>query len=285
MSISPLKLQTILPPVYKGFISSKIMSLDVTETKATCDNCLRARDRRFSFTYKKELKCCTFHPYLTNYAIGALLEQDEIQQQSTGAHQGISKNQGIQKIRNKIAEREFAFPIGMMAPFDYQYAFLTKSDDQFGNDENLLCPYYNRGQNRCDIWMFRGVVCTSFYCRSDYGQDGQKFWAVFSDYLSYVEMALAEECLVQMGFSPRDISDQLEFLNKREFEAEETEQKQISPAIDKSLWIGYDDKISFYKKCFAIVKNLDRNQFKEILGPQGLSLEKEVVEYANRRKN
>ena len=221
------------------------MSLDVTETKATCDNCLRARDRRFSFTYKKELKCCTFHPYLTNYAIGALLEQDGIQQQSTGAHQGISKNQGIQKIRNKIAEREFAFPIGMMAPFDYQYAFLTKSDDQFGNDENLLCPYYNRGQNRCDIWMFRGVVCTSF----------------FSDYLSYVEMALAEECLVQMGFSPRDISDQLEFLNKREFEAEETEQKQISPAIDKSLWIGYDDKISFYKKCFAIVKNLSNILF------------------------
>lgn len=273
MSLSSLKLQTILPPVYREFISAKVMSLDVTETKATCDNCLRSRDKRFSFTYKKELKCCTFHPYLTNYAIGGLLERDE------------AGNQGIQAIKNKIENREFAFPIGMMAPFDYQYAFLTKSDEQFGNDENLLCPYYNKNQNRCDIWMFRGVVCTSFYCRSDYGQDGQKFWAVFSDYMSYVEMALAEECLVQLDFSPRDISDQLEFLNKREFEAEETEQRQISSTLDKSLWNGYEDKVSFYKKCFAIVKNLDRNQFKEILGPQGLSLEKEVVEYANRRKN
>lgn len=247
-----------------------MLSLDVTETKATCNNCTRSRDKRFSYTYKAHLKCCTFHPYLPNYAVGALLQQpfDSV---------------GIINLKDKINKRKFAFPVGVMAPFDYQFKFLTKDEKQFGNDENLLCPYYDKTQNQCSIWQYRGVVCTSFFCRSDDGQNGLKFWAVLSDYLSYVEMALAEECLVQLDFSPRDLSDQLLYLNKREFEPDEVEQQSLTLEEDKRLWNGYLDKAEFYKKCFAIVQKIDRSQFKEILGEQGLELEKEVVDYANRR--
>jgi hypothetical protein len=266
------RLGLIIPPLYKNILSSKILGIDVTETKATCDNCLRSRDKRFSYTYKKDLKCCTFHPYLPNYAVGALLSLP---------HQ----TSGVKKLQQKIENRQFAFPIGVMAPFDYQFQFLTKEENQFGNDPSLLCPYYDDSAQQCSIWTYRGVVCTSFYCRSDYGQNGLKFWAVLSDYLSYVEMALAEECLVQLDFSPRDLSDQLLYLNKREFEPEETTQQQLSEVVDKSLWNSYSDKIDFYKKCFALVQRLDRNQFREILGRQGLELEKEVVEYADQRKN
>lgn len=270
MSLNALKLEYVVPKIYKNFVSAKVLGLNVTENKATCENCLRSRDKRFAYTYKSTLKCCTFHPYTPNYAIGALLSAQE-------------STVGIEKIKSKIHNREFAFPIGIMAPFDYQYQFLIKEEDQFGNDENLLCPYFDRLKNQCSVWQYRGVVCTSFYCRSDYGQDGQKFWAVLSDYLSYVEMSLAEECLVQLDFSPRDLSDQLVYLNKREFDQHETEQKNLSESEDKSLWNGYTDKYEFYKKCFALVQKIDRTQFKEIIGHQGLELEKEVIEYAKRR--
>lgn len=193
------------------------------------------------------------------------------------------KTSGIREVERKIQSGEFNLPIGILAPFEYQFRFLTKEESDFGNDANLLCPYYDRDANRCSIWQYRGVVCTSFYCRSDYGQNGLKFWAVLSDYLSYVEMALAEECLVQLDFSPRDLSDQLLYLNKREFEAQEVEQKIIEKSAMKKLWNGYLDAAEFYKKCFAIVSKIDRNQFKEIIGAQGLSLEKEVLDYAHRR--
>ena len=268
-----LKLKYILPAIYQNFLSDKVLSLDSAETKATCDNCLRSRDKRFAYTYKPDLKCCTFHPYLPNYAIGGLLSENSGYEGGVGRH----------KLIEKINKREFVFPIGALAPFDYQFLFLSKDEEQFGNDENLLCPYFDKNKNRCSIWQYRGVVCTSFYCRSDYGQDGLKFWAVLSDYLSYVEMALAEECLVQLDFSPRDLSDQLQYLNKREFEPNEIEMKDLSVEADKKIWNGYTDKIEFYKKCFKIVSQIDRKQFKEILGNQGLELEKEVVEYANRR--
>ena len=68
-----MQIKSIVPSVYQGFITSKILNLNASETKATCSNCLRSRDKRFSYTYKENLKCCTFHPYLPNYAVGALL--------------------------------------------------------------------------------------------------------------------------------------------------------------------------------------------------------------------
>jgi hypothetical protein len=265
-----MQLERIVPAIYKNFLSPRVLKIDATETKATCDNCLRSRDKRFSYTYQKNLKCCTFHPYLPNFAVGGLLQESQ-------------ETVGTQKIRSKIKNHEFNFPIGLIAPYDYQFKFLSKEEEDFGNEASLLCPYYDSQKNKCSIWTYRGVVCTSFYCRSDYGQNGLKFWSVLSDYLSYVEMALAEECLVQLDFSPRDLSDQLLYLNKHDFEAHEVVQSFISPQKMKLLWNGYDDAVEFYKKCFAIVQKVDRTQFKEIIGSQGLELEKEVLDYANRR--
>lgn len=270
MSYSQLntQLKNILPPLYAGLLSPAILSLSATETKATCDNCLRSRDKRFSYSYRRDLKCCTFHPFTPNYAVGAILSE-------------LSTPQIEAKIKNK----QFALPIGIMAPFSYQFKFLNKEESDFGNREDLLCPYYLKTENKCSIWLHRGVVCTSFYCRSDAGQDGQKFWAVFSEYLSYIEMALAEECLVQLDFSPRDISDQLMYLNKREFEASEVEQDILPDKEDLLIWNAYHDKYAFYKKCYEIVKNMDKKHFKEVLGNQGAELEYEVKDYAHRRKN
>ena len=265
-----MQIKNIIPQIYREFISSEVLNLDSTEKKATCKSCLRSKDKRFSYSYKSNLKCCTFHPYLPNYAVGALLSEN-------------NKTLGIQKIEKKISGKEFCLPIGILAPFDYQLNFLSKEEQDFGNRADLLCPYFDSSENQCSIWQYRGVVCTSFYCRSDYGQNGQKFWAVFSDYLSYVEMALAEECLAQLDFSPRDMSDQLMYLNKREFTDVEQSQKQLTPEVDKKLWNGYADKVAFYKKCFLLVSTMKRSQFKEILGTQGLSLEKEVIEFANYR--
>ena len=265
-----MQVKDIVPKLYRNFVSDKILGTLATETKATCENCVRSRDRRFSYTYRENLKCCTFHPYTPNFAVGALLSEPQ-------------KSTGILKIENKIKNLEFCLPIGILAPFDYQLRFLSKEETDFGNRADLLCPYFSTEKNQCSIWEYRGVVCTSFYCRSDYGQNGQKFWSLFSDYLSYVEMSLAEECLVQLDFSPRDLSDQLMYLNKRDFTAKEQQQKSLAAEVDQKLWNGYIDHTEFYKKCFNLVKKIDRRQFKEILGSQGLELEKEVIEYANRR--
>lgn len=257
--------KAVLPRIYHNFLDRKILNLDLKETKATCDNCLRSRDKRFPYLYESNLKCCTFVPFIPNFAVGGILEQ---------------KLDGHLIIEQMIADRRFTLPLGIFPDLNYQFRFTHKKEKDFGNDESLLCHYYDKSKNRCSIWQYRGVVCTTFFCRSDYGKAGQNLWSEMKDYLSYVEMALAEDCLVMKDFSPRDISDQLVFLNKKDFTKEEKSQVSLDLKQFKSFWNGYDNPREFYRSCFELVQKHNRSSFKEILGEQGLKLEKIVIQSA-----
>jgi len=258
-----MSLKKSLPDLYLSFLNRKILNLDIQETKATCENCLRSRDHRFEFTYDAKLKCCTFIPFLPNYAVGGILYENL---------------PGSDLIRNLIKKNHFNLPIGIFPDFKYQYLFLNKEKKDFGNDKNLLCHYYDQNLNQCSIWKYRGVVCTTYFCRSDFGVKGLNFWDMMKDYLSYVEMALAEDCLVMKDFSPRDLSDQLDFLNKRDFTSQEKTKTTLTSIEFKQCWNGYTNPEEFYISCYELVQKQNRQSFKEIIGPQGLKLEKMVLE-------
>jgi Fe-S-cluster containining protein len=255
-------LKEILPDFYSDLLNKNLLNLDVTETKATCNNCLRSRDHRFPYTYKPHLKCCTFYPFLPNYAVGGILKK---------------KLKGAEVIQQKIKNKEFTLPLGAFPTLKYQHQFYNKKQTDFGNREDLLCPYYNKTDQNCNVWEFRGVVCSTYYCRSDRGNAGQNFWTSMSDYLSYVELALAEECLVQLDFSPRDISDQLHFLNRKEWTKAQSIQDVLSATDFKFFWNGYIDYEKFYLKCYDLVQNVSKKEFAEILGDQGLALAKKLA--------
>lgn len=253
-------LKEIIPDIYQSLFPEFILNLDTTETKATCDNCLRSRDKRFDFLYRADLKCCTFYPFLPNFAVGGILKE---------------KLKGSDVIKRHIDKKQFTLPLGAFPTLKFQYEFLNRKKTDFGNREDLLCPYYNRENENCNIWKYRGVVCTTYHCRFNEGKRGERFWNKMNDYLSYVEMALAEECLVQLDFSPRDISDQLVFLNRQEWTKAEQSQEFLSSKEYKLFWNGYTDYEAFYLKCFDLVQSLNRQQFVKILGERGEWLEYE----------
>ncbi len=256
------RLKEILPDFYSNILNKDLLQLDVTETKATCNNCLRSRDGRFPYAYKPHLKCCTFYPFVPNFAVGGIL---------------VENLKGAAVIQDKIKRREFTLPLGAFPTLKYQHQFFHKKETDFGNREDLLCPYFDKVESNCGIWDFRGVVCTTFFCRSDRGKEGLRFWKNLGDYLSYVEMALAEECLVQLDFSPRDVSDQLHYLNRKEWTKEQSVQEFLSATDFKFFWNGYVDYASFYKKCYNHVLNLSKKEFKEITGQQGDHILKNVL--------
>lgn len=258
-----MSLKKSLPAIYERFINPQILNIDIIETKATCDNCLRSRDQRFEYLYKPELKCCTFFPFLPNYAVGGIIHK---------------KLNGASIVKNKIIKNEFNLPIGLYPTLKYQYDFQTKGVQDFGNKKNLLCPYYDTENSNCSIWEFRGTVCTTFFCRSDYGKKGIQFWDNLNEYLSYVEIALAEECLVMMDFSPRDVSDQLTFMNQKEFTLKQETQKSLNEKDMKMFWNGYKSPEDFYLMCYSMVQGLTKKQFQEIIGDKGRALEKNVLD-------
>ena len=91
-------------------------------------------------------------------------------------------------------------------------------------------------------------------------------------------MALMEEVLLQLDFSPREISEQISFLNPEELLPQENKVKFVSASFLEKIWKDYyKDEIHFYKKCYEIIQNLSERQFKKILGEQGLSIQKKVM--------
>ncbi|HNK92349.1 MAG TPA: hypothetical protein PKK42_04880, partial [Leptospiraceae bacterium] len=130
----------------------------------------------------------------------------------------------------------------------------------------------------CGIWSARNSTCISFHCLSSYGTQGFDFWGELSDYISYVEMALLEEALLQFKFTPIEISEQIRFLNPEKENRSFQKQEFLSEDFYKSIWKNYFGKEEdFYKECYKKIKSFSKKDFKRILGKQGLEIEKKVM--------
>jgi hypothetical protein len=249
-----------LPDIYRKLLPEKLLKAEIRETKATCSNCNWP-------AYQPTLKCCTYEPFLPNFLIGALFES------------AATAPSALKALRFKIEKRQFSLPIGMTASVKYQVAFNNRQEADFGNIKEWLCPYYNQEQNNCGIWKNRGAVCTTFFCQSSYGVMGEEFWKQMNDYLTYVEMAVMEEILVQLDFSPRQISDCLQYLNRQEGSPAELKTHNLSEAKARKLWNGYfEDQEAFFLKAHRIARELTPKSFREAMGELGEEIEASLFE-------
>ncbi len=264
-----------LPELYQKIFPKPLLSWQPQEKKATCDNCAmtvenqksRSSKKTIDVAYQPDLKCCTFHPFQPNFLIGGLLQTGQVLPRALNA------------IESKIATRAYALPIGILPPVPHQVEFNHRKKNEFGQREDWLCPYYEKSSNNCGIWKFRGAVCTTFFCQSSHGKKGLEFWDHMSNYLTYVEAALMEEALVMLDFSPRQISENLNFLNRFEATPKELKMDVLPLALAKELWNGYfDDQVGFYKKCHSIVTEMTLRDFRVAMGDQGQVLEKELMQ-------
>lgn len=261
-----MKLNEVCAPLISDYLDSTFGDVNVDEKTATCDDCVCSKACRGDLPfYRKDLKCCTFHPYLPNYAVGALLDADWVSVEM--------KNTLISKIKN----REYALPMGIFVPLTYQVKFNNRNPSDFGNKEEFLCPYYDQGHQRCGIWKYRGAVCTSYFCTSDRGDEGLRFWELLGDYLHVGEMVFAQDCIVSMGLSPESIDAQLEYINCQSGTPEELSSNSMSEALFKHHWMEWDgDIIEFYRGCFKYISSLDVAQIGELIRGETADLEEEL---------
>ena len=136
-----MKIQDQIAPLYKGILSSKVLKMNLTETKATCHDCLRAKKcSSLKEYFRADLKCCTYQPFLPNYIVGAILSDPEIA--------AVTKH----LITDRIQADQFVLPIGLFPSFSFQVEFINRDLHQFGQREDWLCPFFNKEENQCNIW-------------------------------------------------------------------------------------------------------------------------------------
>lgn len=249
-----MKLKYIIPPLYERYFPKALWNSDVQETKATCHQCIQAPHK-----YSNDLKCCTFWPFIPNYVVGQILLSAEEKYRSAQA-----------LVRKHIQKQYWVLPMGLVAPPTYQVNFNKDKSKVFGRDEDFLCPYFSKQTNNCGLWLYRGSVCTSFFCESSYGKEGQEFWQKFENYYSYLEMGVSQEILAYKDFSPRDVNTQLDYFMV---------QKKIQLPKDKykKMWKHfYGKEVDFYIEAARFAEEMPKSQIKEVLGETGLEIRNEL---------
>lgn len=170
--------------------------LNLTES-VNCSACPMAKKG----IYKSELKCCTYYPFLPNYLVGGILE---------------AGGEGARIILELLSQRAFVLPLGVLPPWDYKIRHKFKKGSDFGQRKDLLCPFFSQDKGDCSIWPFRNSACSTYFCTSDRGEEGKRFWAQTQETLFGFEMKLSQEYLLARGFLWNEVCEQLDFLEDPE---------------------------------------------------------------------
>lgn len=261
-----MTLAQLSSPFLTEYLRRKFIPVDLTERKATCEDCLCSKSKGQGLpNYHKDLKCCTFHPFLPNYVVGGILGDSAVSDDLK------------QIVRKKILDREYALPMGIFAPVSYQVKFNLRQAEDFGNREEFLCPYFNRLKKNCGLWKYRGAVCSSYYCASDRGELGLQFWEILGEYLHLCEMSLAQDCIVSMGLSPESIDPQLEYVNCSTGTPEEMASISMSKSVFGVYWSEWPEGVEdFYLACAKHVRSLSEKSFEDLLADDTSALEEQL---------
>ena len=257
-------LQDKIPSVYHS-IFPELLSIEFPEEKiATCNTCNLCRSTKSPYI---NTKCCTYHPQLANFLIGGVLT-DDIEQLKLGRA----------RIKAQIKARIGVTPYGIIPSVSYSIKKKEADSQEFWSRprkliESLLCPYYDKGN--CTVWKYRENLCVTYFCSSIGGTDGKTFWNKLNKYLKMAETTLAQFAMLELGWPPAKIKTQS--VTTADFNLE-NEGGIINEANYTTLWGKWaGSEEDFYKKCFAIIKNIDAHEFKRITG-----LSREILEAAIR---
>jgi Fe-S-cluster containining protein len=254
-------IREIFPAVYRSILPSFFDSAAVREEKATCSSCVMCPSASGAapgaIHFRPDTKCCTFHPTLPNYLVGAIL-----------GDRSPALDIGRARIRDKIANRVGVTPMWLAAPRKLTLLLDAARDEAFGRSLLLRCPYFEADGGRCTIWMHRESSCTTFFCRYSQGADGLAFWKALEHYFRYVERSLARYATRALGTDLTEPGVARGALTLEDLE-------DMPPAADQyarywGSWQGREEE--FYVASYASIAELSRDAFLSIVGEEGARL-------------
>lgn len=134
--------------------------------------------------FEKNLKCCTFHPFLPAFTVGALIDQ---------------KNPGL---ATYLASSRLT-PLG---------AFPREPGSSIcetGKFAKTACVFLsNDGAARCTIRNYRPSTCAGYACRSNRGAEGLKAWREWEEKVKEFEWTLAHLTAFELGRTFDDVDQE-----------------------------------------------------------------------------
>lgn len=264
-----------LPALYRDLFPPFFSTPVPEETKATCAKCAMCEGSPHlrvdpvdgkSRQFRPDTKCCTYHPRLPNYLVGALL-----------ADARPELAEGQRRLREKLAARVAVTPQWVKPPPRYTLLYQT-ARGAFGRAHSLRCPYYDGESGGCTVWPYREAVCSTFFCRYVGGADGRKFYMSLKTYLTLAEFQLSRWALLQLHpdflLAEKDKPEPA----GQPLQVEDLDDTPPSPAAYRALWGTWEGREeALYRESHALVRSVTPEQFEKLLGLDGV-VEQRVLE-------
>jgi hypothetical protein len=263
-------LRNLLPTLYGPRLPDLFDRPRVEEPRATCSDCAMCdkgapspSGLRTGF-FHPEIKCCTYHPTLPNYLVGAALGDTS---------EGMAV--GRERLRKKLVARIGVTPGWLAAPRKQNVLFEAARDTSFGRAESLVCPYYVRDGGKCSIWLYREAICATFFCKHASGQAGRTFWMALKKYMIHVERTLARWAVTAVDPDVIEPDMPMNKLTQEDLE----DRPPPSETYERWWrgWVGREEE--FYKECTARVQALTADELTALVGEDGRELLAVVTEH------
>jgi hypothetical protein len=247
-------LRAKMAPLYGPLFPELFDRPEVVETRATCDTCAMCDHGQVAPVamdyFRPDAKCCTFHPSLPNYLVGAIL-----------ADEGEELAEGRRRLRAKIASRVGVTPGYIAAPRKYNLIYAAgRGGGFFGRSKAMMCPYFdNDNGGRCTVWRYRESVCSTYFCKYTAGKPGWAFWDTLKSYLAHVERSLARYSglMVDKDVSEPDIERYM--LTPEDMEDLPPKDDEYAVWWSNGKWVGREEE--FYIECYKHVVALKKAEF------------------------
>jgi hypothetical protein len=258
-------LRDALPALYRPMLGAPFEREVPAEAKATCASCAmlegaageRARPidgiPRF---FRADTKCCTFHPRLPNYLVGAILSD---------ATPGGAE--GRRRVEARVASRVGVTPAWLEPPRTFSLLY-DSARHAFGRAEGLRCPFYAEGQGGCTIWAHRDAVCSTYFCKYVAGEDGRRLWTAVKELVSLVEIQLARLALLELMPEALDVPPRPRNAPIGPEDIDGVAPPAAAYAAAWGAWQGREAEL--YRRAYDVVKKVDAAALQALLGLDGV---------------
>lgn len=257
-----------LPALYRDLFPSFFQGSVPVEEKATCSACAMCEANNplpvesvdgVNRFFRPDTKCCTYHPRLPNYLVGAILADED-----------PAMAEGRRRIQEKISRGVAMNPQWIKAPALYNLLY-SNARQAFGRTEALRCPYYKAEGGLCTIWRYREAVCSTYFCKYVAGADGRKFWMTLKTWLTLAEIQLSRYAVLQLlpdyVLAGKDKVDNA----AAPLTVEDLDDKRLPAKEYAELWREWAGReADFYRACFESVRKLSSEEFDNLLGLDGV---------------
>jgi len=249
--------QDKLSPVYHSLLPAEVLSMEIpNERFADCMDCFHCTSTARA---THSIKCCSYHPILPNYMVGAILKDHS-----------PAMAEGRRRILEKIKNRIGVTPYGIIPPTEHQVLYnkhVKKSKGEIARSKEiakaLQCPYQS-AESMCTIWKYRTELCSTYHCASVGGQKGKRFWGVAFQYLTSMEQKLTLYALEAIGYPAKSI--QTNRLNPIRFGLD-TKDGTFNEPFYKKIWKQWEgQEIEFFEKSYALIQQINQDQVADLAG-------------------